>query len=57
LPVKIGSQNIDHGHNCLWIPGWQKGVPRDLMNGLPTGRLEKFVDGWPEQKLKKLKES
>lgn len=30
--VKTGRRNIDHKCNCLWILGWQKGVPRDLMN-------------------------
>ena len=50
LPVKTGRQNIDHKRNCLWILSWQKGVPRNLMNGLPTGRLEKLVNWWPEQK-------
>ena len=50
LPVKTGRQNIDHKRNCLWILSWQKGVPRKLMNGLPTGRLEKLVNWWPEQK-------
>ena len=57
LPVKSGRQNIDHKHNCLWILGWQKGVPQDLMNGVPTVRLEELINWWPEQKLKKLKES
>ncbi|XP_072184206.1 uncharacterized protein [Excalfactoria chinensis] len=57
LPVRTGRRNIDHKRNCLWTLGWQKGVPRDLMNGLPTVRLEKLVNWWPEQKLKKLKES
>ena len=57
LPVKTGRRNIDHKLNCLWILGWQKGVPQDLMNGLSTGRLEKLVNWWPEQKLKKHKES
>ena len=32
LPVKTGRRNIDHKLNCLWILGWQKGVPQDLMN-------------------------
>ena len=57
LPVKTGRRNIDHKHDCLWILGLQRGVPRDLMNGLPTVRLEKLVNWWPEQKLRKLKQS
>ncbi|XP_072216512.1 uncharacterized protein [Excalfactoria chinensis] len=57
LPVRTGRRNIGHKRNRLWTLGWQKGVPRDLMNGLPTVRLEKLVNWWPEQKLKKLKES
>ncbi|XP_052553477.1 uncharacterized protein LOC128087677 [Tympanuchus pallidicinctus] len=57
LSVKTGRRNIDHKRNCLWILGWQKGVPRDLMNGLPTVRLEKLVNWWPEQKIQNLEES
>ncbi|XP_048793816.1 uncharacterized protein LOC125689990 [Lagopus muta] len=57
LSVKTGRRNIDHKRNCLWILGWKKGVPRDLMNGLPTVRLEKLVNWWPEQKLQNLEES
>ncbi|XP_072216495.1 uncharacterized protein [Excalfactoria chinensis] len=57
LPVRTGRRNIGHKRNRLWTLGWQKGVPRDLMNGLPTVRLEKLVNWWPEQKLRKLKES
>ncbi|XP_042675339.1 uncharacterized protein LOC122160632 [Centrocercus urophasianus] len=55
--VKPSGRNIDHKRNCLWILGWQKGVPRDLMNGLPTVKLEKLVNWWPEQKIQNLEES
>ena len=51
-PVKTGTRCIDHKRNGLWTLGWRKGIPRDLMNGLPTVRLEKLVNCWPEQKLK-----
>ncbi|XP_031464638.1 uncharacterized protein LOC116238867 [Phasianus colchicus] len=57
LPVKTGRRNIDHKRHCLWTLGWLKGVPRDLMNGLATVKLEKLVNWWPEEKLRDLEES
>jgi len=57
FPVKTDRQNTNHKHNGLWTLGWQKGVPWDLMNGLPTVRLEKLVYWWLEQKLKNLEKS
>lgn len=57
LSVKAGRRNIDHKRSCLWTLGWHKAVPRDLMNGAATVRLEAFVERWPEQKLRNLEES
>ncbi|XP_015735124.2 LOW QUALITY PROTEIN: uncharacterized protein LOC107322042 [Coturnix japonica] len=51
--MKPSGRNIDHKRNNLWTLGWQKGIPRDLMNGLSTDRLERLVNGWPNQKLEK----
>ncbi|XP_052529540.1 uncharacterized protein LOC128076184 [Tympanuchus pallidicinctus] len=57
LPVKAGRRNIFHKRNGLWTLGWKKGIPRSLMDGLTTDRLEKLVKWWPEQKLENLEES
>lgn len=40
--------------NALWIAGLQKGVPRTLMDGQPTNKLELFIQEWPakEEPLK-----
>ncbi|XP_074769749.1 uncharacterized protein LOC141963913 [Athene noctua] len=35
----------------LWQLGLQKGIPRKLMDGLTTQKLEQLVEGWPEQKV------
>lgn len=34
----------------LWHLGLQKGIPRDLMDGLPTQKLEKLVQKWSGKK-------
>ncbi|XP_074936484.1 uncharacterized protein LOC142051195 [Phalacrocorax aristotelis] len=34
----------------LWHLGLQKGIPRDLMDGLPTPKLEKLVQKWSGKK-------
>ncbi|XP_072216209.1 uncharacterized protein [Excalfactoria chinensis] len=47
LPVRTGRRNIAHKRNRLWTLGLQKGIPRDLMNGLSTDRLEMLVTSWP----------
>lgn len=57
LSAKTGRRHIDHKGNCLGTQGWHKGVPRDLMNGLATVRLETLVNWWPEQRLKNLEAS
>lgn len=33
--------------------GWRKGIPRDLMDGLTTDKIEKLVLGWPKKLLPK----
>ncbi|XP_065586477.1 uncharacterized protein LOC136054465 [Cyrtonyx montezumae] len=48
--VKPSGRNINHKRNSFWMLGRQKGIPRELMDGLPTDRLEKLVNGWPKQK-------
>ncbi|XP_065592015.1 uncharacterized protein LOC136048321 [Cyrtonyx montezumae] len=48
--VKPSGRNIDHKRNSLWALGCQEGIPRELMDGLSTDRLEKLVNGWPKQK-------
>ncbi|XP_021238285.1 uncharacterized protein LOC110390976 [Numida meleagris] len=55
--VKPSGRNIDHKRNCLWMLGRQKGILQKLMDGLPTDRLEKLVNWWPEQKLRKLEKN
>ncbi|XP_072183427.1 uncharacterized protein [Excalfactoria chinensis] len=44
---KTGRRNIDHKRHELWTLGWKKGIPREIMNGLATDRLERLVTGWP----------
>lgn len=34
-----------------WQLGLRRGVPRDLTDGLPTQKLEKLVQSWPERKV------
>ncbi|XP_052520677.1 uncharacterized protein LOC128071716 [Tympanuchus pallidicinctus] len=51
--VKPSGRNIDHKRNGFWTLGWQKGIPRELMDGLSTDRLEKLVNWWPKQKFEK----
>ena len=33
----------------LWAEGIEKGIPRDVMDGLPTSVLEKLVLGWKDK--------
>ncbi|XP_051499549.1 uncharacterized protein LOC127396039 [Apus apus] len=33
----------------LWHLGWQKGIPRELMDGTPTDVLRKMVTAWPDK--------
>ncbi|XP_068251410.1 uncharacterized protein [Nyctibius grandis] len=47
-PRSPSRRNIPNRRNTLWSLGQQKGVPRDLMDGLPTDRLEELVSGWPK---------
>ncbi|XP_068265467.1 uncharacterized protein [Nyctibius grandis] len=47
-PRSPSGRNIPNRRNTSWSLGQQKGVPRDLMDGLPTGRLEELFSGWPE---------
>ncbi|XP_010560005.1 PREDICTED: uncharacterized protein LOC104828198 [Haliaeetus leucocephalus] len=35
--------------NLLWAEGIEKGIPRDVMDGLPTSVLEKLVLGWKDK--------
>ncbi|XP_065592066.1 uncharacterized protein LOC136048350 [Cyrtonyx montezumae] len=46
-PLRTGRRSIDHKRNGLWTLGWKKGIPRNLMDGLTTDRLEMLVTGWP----------
>jgi len=43
---KTGRRSIDHKRNGLWTLGWKKGIPRNVMDGLTTDRLEMLVSGW-----------
>ncbi|XP_074710990.1 uncharacterized protein LOC141937301 [Strix uralensis] len=36
---------------ALWQLGLQKGIPRDLMGGLPTQKLEQLVQKWSGQRV------
>ncbi|XP_075000612.1 uncharacterized protein LOC142079764 [Calonectris borealis] len=48
-----GGRDIPNKRNSLWSKGWQKGIPRDLMDGLPTDKLEKLVSEWPDKSADK----
>ncbi|KAM6103464.1 uncharacterized protein LJ206_014311 [Theristicus caerulescens] len=50
-----GGRNIPYKRDSLWTIGCRKGVPQDLMDGLPTDRLEKLVLEWPEKPVAKVK--
>ncbi|XP_074996699.1 LOW QUALITY PROTEIN: uncharacterized protein LOC142078063 [Calonectris borealis] len=45
-----GGRDIPNKRSSLWAKGWQKGIPRDLMDGLPTDKLEKLVSEWPDNR-------
>ncbi|XP_075014577.1 uncharacterized protein LOC142086018 [Calonectris borealis] len=48
-----GGRDIPNKRSSLWAKGWQKGIPRDLMDGLPTDKLEKLVSEWPDKSADK----
>lgn len=55
-PTCLGGRNIPNKRQGLWTLGWQKGVPKDLMDGVPTDKLEKLVLEWSEKNPMGLKE-
>uniref|UniRef100_A0A663LLW3 Uncharacterized protein n=1 Tax=Athene cunicularia TaxID=194338 RepID=A0A663LLW3_ATHCN len=36
--------------NLLWTEGTRQGIPRELMNGLPTTVLEKLIQAWKDKR-------
>ncbi|XP_029876242.1 uncharacterized protein LOC115343847 [Aquila chrysaetos chrysaetos] len=46
-----GGRDIPNKRNILWARGYQKGIPRGLMDGMPTDKLEKFVTAWPDKSV------
>lgn len=42
-PISPGGRNIPNKRQRLWTSGWQKGIPKNLMDGLHTEKLEKLV--------------
>ena len=36
--------------NLLWAEGIEKGIPRDLMDGMPTMALEKLIRAWKDKR-------
>ncbi|XP_068271174.1 uncharacterized protein [Nyctibius grandis] len=48
-PRSPSGRNIPNRQNTLWSLGQKEGVPRDLMDGLPTDSLEELVSGWPKK--------
>ncbi|XP_052631079.1 LOW QUALITY PROTEIN: uncharacterized protein LOC128136025, partial [Harpia harpyja] len=49
LAKPLAGRDIPNKRNRLWAQGYQKGIPRDLMDGMPTDKLEKLVTGWPDE--------
>ena len=40
----------DNKRYALWTEGISKGIPREVMDGLPTPNLESLVKGWDKIK-------
>ena len=49
LAKPLAGRDIPNKRNRLCTQGHQKGIPRDLMVGMPTDKLEKLVTGWPNK--------
>ena len=49
LAKSLEGRDIPNKCNILWAQGRQKGIPRDLMDRMPTDKLEKLVTGWPDK--------
>ncbi|XP_040434380.1 uncharacterized protein LOC121080427, partial [Falco naumanni] len=43
-----GDKDVGSRQKSFWSMGWRKGIPRELMDGLPTEKLGNLVLGWPE---------
>ncbi|XP_009571611.1 PREDICTED: LOW QUALITY PROTEIN: uncharacterized protein LOC104072469 [Fulmarus glacialis] len=44
-----GGRDIPNKRSSLWAKGCQKGILCDLMDGLPTDKVEKLVSEWPDK--------
>ncbi|XP_040977259.1 uncharacterized protein LOC121232857 [Aquila chrysaetos chrysaetos] len=51
LAKPLGGRDIPNKRNILWAWGYQKGIPRGLMDGMPTDKLEKLVTAWPDKSV------